>query len=556
MLGIFKKMSGPSVLLVALGLSLLNACTSTEQCMIPDDATFVMTYDTKTLCDKAKTANIANSKLVQHLKEQLGMSDNDSNEMVKLALACLKDPEESGISFKNEITFFSNYQSMYSACIMHLADKRKFVSNLELMFKEMNSSYELKENANLSYYTFDDINAPVIGWNDSTVCVLLKMPTYYLRDKDKAPSSEEYLKELFSLPKEKQLTNNEAYRAFLKDKKDIAMFFQFKGFAKSFEDLTKSNGFNGLIYGIAPILNVYSSVFEDFEDFCGVGNVSFNKNDITADYYYLKGSKKVSIDKYKILDSKFDEGLLKYVSESPKALLAYSFNVKNLLNFTTNIAKSSGQGAMLESDEIKKIISSISEGLGGNFALSFDGIQENGNAEPMPLVSLVFDIKDKDKILGLNMGIMTVEKMMESSKNEQGYYNIERRNLNIYAAINDDACIISNYENAVKTFMRDGYDKSLVDNDAIMPKLLSNNAFVFAQLNLADYYSLINPGSETKAVMDAWNNIAQTLEIAGNDKEASCVLKLNPNNEYENSLVALIKLVDYFAEGLDLDDEF
>lgn len=523
---------------------------------IPSDAIVVVHVDTKSLLTKADYKPLDNKLIKEAIEKEKTNGSERNKAMMEKMEEFLKNPNSTGIDLINDCYLYTGNTS--SGVIWGMKDAKKFKETLTKTFEipaEM-----IKEEDGIS--TLDMSGMAKVGWTkDKILIITASTSTMYGLGYNDGPDLMELLKKQLKQTEKESINSNKAFAEFVKDKKDISVFYSYDNVAKlwsstvskmagAYEDQTASN-----------MSDVFAKMGDQFKGTNAAGFVSFEKGEIVAENKFYFDSPETE-KKYTDLAAKVTHGLkgdqMKYLAEKPLFLAAMGINGEGIYNYLADLGlmqlfeKLSGPGLEELGIDLKSLISNVE----GDITFSLNGIEtvmkkgyygdyEYPSSEPV--FSVFADMKDakatwnliKDKVKEIAAKQeMPNSPLVEIDENTSTFAMNE--NMKAYIGINGNTFFCTNSEAIYKnisTASNSGNDFASLAQ--------GKTSFIFGNL-----------GSLKTMLTDAFKYDAKSQELAikgfdllgdysfATDKNMNGKGKVVINDNSANSLAVISKYID------------
>lgn len=297
-----KKIKSIGIIVLAISALLLSSCSSSPENLkvIPEETNAICVIDIYSIIKKGKLNEISELKFFKTLKKEIR---NESKNVSKIIDDLIEDPTISGINFKTDV--FAYYvdkaeDEKFISFSAEIKNQEKFAEFIEDILDEL--EIDIEKEKNYSYTLIE--NEAVIGW-DENKAVLLIAQNY---------SSREHLdlavETLMELTEKDQITANENFNNFYKNKKDISVWFSSNLFEDNydFKKIEKEIDFD--------ITDNYISSFLNFED----NNIS-----LLTEFTPNSDIQKM-MQENKVWNNSFNKNLLNYFPKKSFATASFSIN--------------------------------------------------------------------------------------------------------------------------------------------------------------------------------------------------------------------------------------
>lgn len=299
-----KKIKSIGIIVLGISALFLSSCSSSPENLkvIPEETNAVSVIDIYSIIKKGKLNEISELKFFKTLKKEIR---NESKNVSKIIDDLIEDPTISGINFKTDV--FAYYvdnaeDEKFISFSAEIKNQEKFAEFIEDILDELEIEFDIEKEKNYSYTLIE--NEAVIGW-DENKAVLLIAQNY---------SSKEHLdlevETLMELTEKDQITANENFNNFYKNKKDISVWFSSNLFEDNydFKKIEKEIDFD--------INDNYISSFLNFED----NNIS-----LLTEFTPNSDIQKM-MQENEVWNNSFNKNLLNYFPKKSFATASFSIN--------------------------------------------------------------------------------------------------------------------------------------------------------------------------------------------------------------------------------------
>lgn len=554
-----KKIKSIGIIVLAISALLLSSCSSSPENLkvIPEETNAICVIDIYSIIKKGKLNEISELKFFKTLKKEIR---NESKNVSKIIDDLIEDPTISGINFKTDV--FAYYvdkaeDEKFISFSAEIKNQEKFAEFIEDILDEL--EIDIEKEKNYSYTLIE--NEAVIGW-DENKAVLLIAQNY---------SSREHLdlavETLMELTEKDQITANENFNNFYKNKKDISVWFSSNLFEDNydFKKIEKEIDFD--------ITDNYISSFLNFED----NNIS-----LLTEFTPNSDIQKM-MQENKVWNNSFNKNLLNYFPKKSFATASFSINPMAFYNILEQEDDFENIQEEFES-ETGFDLKDLFEAFKGNVVYSlfgfenveytYMGYEEVYNPEKYRLYNYYtdkyyyqggYEYKDVEKtkkellpLMGLAIDIngnKTIKKLIEKIPEDEihkrsNYYEFKFDNrYPTYLAFNENIVLITNDKKSIEAFKDGGYSSDNLGSSNISSDMNSSNFYSFINLNYDEYPKEIkkeiknNQNEEEEKLFKIWNDFAKSVELKKvNDNSVEIIF--NTKNNESNSLNTIIKTID------------
>lgn len=525
-----KRFLSLTALCIAATLA-LSSCSSTPDNMIaiPKDTHLVSSIDLFSLALKGSLDDFPQTELYKALKKEF---HSENKKAAKTFDNLVEDPFITGIDLMSEAFIYyikSAENETFIAVSVELGSKEKFEAFLEQTTGEMAVEFSIEREEGFQYAMLSGSQA--IGW-DEDKAVLLVAQNYSSRE-----LLDFELDYLFSLDERSCIAQNKDFSSFYDDKKDLSLWVSTNLFA----DAPSVNVMK--MYNDVDFSDSYIHAYLDFQD----GKVSLQGR--------LLPSEKLekTMDKYDLYGQSFNTELLHYFPEQSFAATSFSVNVLSLFDYLEETSK------LEEFEENFKKEMGLEardafNALGGSMVLSLSDFETQevevsrysyGGYEPhireqvMPLISFAFDVKDRSTVKSM------LEKIGEKDLKDRGdYYEFKMINYDVYLALNDGVCLVSNDLKSIKSFKDGGLSPNL--GDSKLKNDLAASHYTYVSLDYDTYPEALKQElakSGSNKMLEVVRTYGKSMHFRQVDEQtAEWLIELK--QEDENSLRTILHAMD------------
>ena len=375
---------------------------------VPSDASFVVTFDMKSLSQKGDITNWVKSGEMASLSNALnsGMSEGT----LKLWKEIQESPETSGLSFTDNWVCFGIGEMNPIFCILaKISDVDKWKDVVKAMETEGIAAPVSKDGK---------IETTVIG--QQAVCLFTDDKVVFLVDPEgNNELSRKKATDWLTQKKENSLLSNVEFTAFLKDSKDINYWSRIGAMPASLRSLYTSYLPDGVLLG-----SLYSIGYCDFQN----GKIEILSELRSDDKDTAKKLEKI----FKIAGKQSGK-FLKQIPANALYTVGLNLNGKELYDFLLSLpGLTPTQANAIQSEDTKKIINSID----GDLLFSVTGLSKGSSGfmgAAIPDMAL-FARVDNDyavELIKRNLGIFGVK---EIGKNR---YKLSMGETSVYFGLED-----------------------------------------------------------------------------------------------------------------------
>lgn len=522
---------------------------------IPSDAIVVIHVDTKSLLTKADYKPLDNKLIKEALEKEKNNGSERNKAMMEKVEEFLKNPNSSGIDLINDCYLYTGNTS--SGVIWGMKDAKKFKETLTKSFEV--PAEMIKEEDGIS--TLDMSGMAKVGWTKDKILIITASTSamYGFRGENQSDLMELLKKQLKQTEKE-SINSNKAFAEFVKDKKDISVFYSYNSVANLWGDMSSKMTGAYDDQAATGMANIFGKLGDQMKNVNAAGFVSFEKGEIVAEnkfYYDTPEAEK----RFTVLAGKTTHELkgdqMKYFAEKPLFLAAMGINGGGIYNYLADLGLMQFFETMADSKlqemgiDLKSLISNVE----GDITFSLDGVKtvmkkgyygdyEYPSSEPV--FSVFADLKDAkptwDLIKNKVKEEAAKEKIIDSALVEidENTYSFKMDEMKGYAGIKGNTIYITNSEAIYKNISTATDGK----NDfAALAK--GKTSFIFG--NLSSLRTMLTDAFQRDA--KAKDLAVKGFDLLGDysfatDKNMNGKGKVVINDNSANSLAVICKYID------------
>lgn len=497
------------LLTVGLSLILLASCSSRPEnlALVPKDTNFIATTNLTSIATKGGMQNL----------EQFNFYKSFGKEMTKespIMKKMVENPFFTGISYTSDILMFPIDQKI--VCIsIDLSSGEKFTAFVDEMIKESGMPMKIEDKENFKSVSLQ--GAMMLAWDDTKA--LMAMPSGMgLADLDAETTR------LFNLKESENINSNKEFDTFYDEKRDLNVWMS----TQFIEDL--------------PMGTMMMSQMPNYmkNNFISM-HLGFESDQIIVSSAFSPNSNMVKeMKKYNIYGNGFNSDLLKYFPKDSYVSISGAVNPEGYYDMMTSQPQFE-EAMKMVSPEIATEIEGILQSFKGSMLFSIHGF-DTSSAEPMPLMTLAFDMNDSEKIDSLMTTVPT-----ETYSKVDGYYTMElEEGISAYMIYDDKMGMVTNDKSRIDAFKNGGESgKNLGDSD-IASKIKNNAMYMQMNAKMDDYPANIQSLISQGAGIDLMQNINQYftgMEVyATDDYKGEYIIYTGEDGT--NSLFKMIKAID------------
>ena len=259
-----KKIKSIGIITLLISILFLSSCSTSPDNLkvIPKGTNLVSVIDFYSLIKKGQLDEISEMKMFKTFKKEI---KSENKKLSKIFNNFTEDPTSTGINFTSDIIMFyidEARDEQYAAMSIEINDDEKFEEFLEDILDELDIDYDIEKEEN---YTYALVNDYSFSWDEDKMVLLVAS------DYDSSENLEDMIETIMELKEEDQISKNEEFVNFYKEKKDISFWVS----SNLMESSMFGNEFEEIIENIDyDIEDNYASLFINFDD----DNISFKTN--------------------------------------------------------------------------------------------------------------------------------------------------------------------------------------------------------------------------------------------------------------------------------------
>jgi len=243
------------LLVLSVAISFTFCSSSDSLKVIPKDTNVVAVVDFYSLIKKGQLDEITELKIFKGIKKEI---KNENKKLSKFVSNLTDDPTLTGLKFTSDIFMFlidEGNDQKYTAFSMEINDDEKFAEFLENAMEKLGLDCDIENEENYNYAL--STSEAIWGWDEDKLVLLIA--TNYSSRKN----LEDTIETIMELDEEDQISENEEFVNFHKNKKDISLWVS--------SNLMKSSEFAGMYDEITKEIDYdlednYASFFINFDD--------------------------------------------------------------------------------------------------------------------------------------------------------------------------------------------------------------------------------------------------------------------------------------------------
>jgi len=501
---------------------------------IPANAIYVMNINSKTIAEKSAYDvfdNVATKRGVSVAQAMLS-----TKEAMDMLDAFTKDVNSIGVNLKGDCYFYTDY-SMFGL-VMEVNNAEK-IKEAFVNFARIDAETIQKDEKGI--YSFAPDKNAVLCWDKDKLLVLGNIDRYryyYGDDKDKAPDLVAMAKKQLTQKSEESILSNSSFGTFLKDKKDISIFYSYA----NFDFLEKMSG-----------MKLPEEIKNELNDLKGISSlayISFEKGEVKANSKICYANSDVE-KKYKELTDQLTGDLkgdqLKYIQENPLFFVSANLKGSGIYNYLEKLKlapKMEKEFAHADAGVDLKTIFGYFEGDITFSVRDIESVKKShswGNGETYeydstePMLAVMANVKNGKDLLNLIVKQMNEENAVKTDDNN---YVLEQNGLSNYFGLKGDIFYYTNdkvfFDNMQSGDLKNTYGALTKNNAVVMGGSINNvKQMILDEVRDERIQPLVNEGIN---LLGAYS-FTTSKELTGEGK-----LIINDNSK--NSLAVICQYID------------
>jgi hypothetical protein len=528
--------------LMGVAMLLLTSCSKKDENLkvIPKDAICVLSFDLKSLSEKADVKELQNLKSFQKLKADL---KEDGGAFGKLFEELIADPMSSGIDLrKNIYNFYLNENTdLLIGVSAVLQSDSKFKDFVGKVYQAGGKAVDIETVDGRKLVQIE--SNVLLSWDGNKALLLVGTSG--------RGNYKEKLKQFFSLDKKEQVANVDGFDDFVSGQKDINVWLNF------------GSVFDAASMGILG--SAYQSMLAQQKDTKMYGFVDFGKDKIEFKAHVLYGKEYAQLlKKYNVYDASFNKELLRYFPEKMFFELGGALNMKNYYELLKTQFEKIVSEKEIETELAKEGLTkdNVMNLLGGSYVFGLTGFEnktyttstlrydetiddyhwvEEEKESLLPVLSLALDLKDKTIIDKL------VAKLDLVKQND--YYSLKKLvESDFYFAYTDKMLFGSTNAQQVEAFLKGGVANN-AENADFATQAANSLLYAKLDLNIDNYPAALTEeirnigGVDEKRVLDIWQKYSDNIVLKRVDN-TSAEFVYNLKRVEKNILNSIFKDLD------------
>lgn len=266
------------IIVIGISVIFLSSYSSTPENLkvIPEETNAVSVIDIYSIIKKGKLNEISELKFFKTFKKEIR---NENIKVSKIIDDLIEDPKISGINFKTDL--FAYYiaeakDEKFVSLSVEIDDQDDFAEFIEGILDDLEVEFNTVIQKNYNYMLIE--NDAVIGWDEKKAVLLIP------QNRRSRENLDLEIETLMNLEENKQITANENFNSFYKNKKDISVWFSTNLFEDDydFKKIEKKVDFDITDNYIASFLNFEDNSISLLTQFTPNGDVQkmIQENDV------------------------------------------------------------------------------------------------------------------------------------------------------------------------------------------------------------------------------------------------------------------------------------
>lgn len=504
----FKKSF--QILAVCLGILVLASCSSRPEnlALVPKETNILASTNLTSLATKGGFGDLSQFNFYKSFGEGMTQQSPLMKKMVE-------NPFFTGISYTSDILFFPIDQKMVCVSI-DLSSGEKFTAFVEEMIGESGMPAKVEEKE-----TFKTVSIPggfLLAWDDSKA--LMAMPTGM-----GMANLETEATRLFNLKESENINSKKEFDTFYEEKRDLNIWMS----TNFIDDIP--------MYG--QLMNQMPEYMKD--NFISM-HLGFETDQVIMSTSFSPNSNMVKeMNKYNIYGDGFNAELLNYFPKESYVTVSGSVNPEGYYQMMASQDQFEEAMKMINS-EIDIDLPSIMKSFDGSMLFSVHGFEDSSSGEPMPLMTLAFDMNNTTKIDSL------MTSMPEGSyRKVDGYYELPLdEDFSAYMIYNDKMGLVTNDKSRIDAFKNGGESGENLGDSEYADKVTSNVMYAQMNADLGDYppqiRAMITQGGGVPMATTINKYFTSAEVTMTDDYKAEYII--TTGNDGTNSLFKIIKGID------------
>jgi len=333
--------------LLAIAVLFFSSCSSTPDSvkLIPKETNIVSVVDVYSIAKKGKLDELSERNFYKTFLKEIR---NENKKIAKIVEEAIEDPSITGIDFSQDmfIYYINEAKDEEFTCVAAVVDDDEdFEKFIDDALNKAGVEFEIEEEEKYKFTTVMDKMA--IGWNGDVAIFLVA------DNRKSGKNLDLEIETLFELKSEDQITENDSFKDFYGNKKDISVWFSSNLFEDNFAAIDKKVEFD--------LADNYFVSYLNFEDEKISVKSSFIPNEEVEEY----------MKENNVWDNDFNSDLLKLLPKESYAAASISLSPLALYESykkqdEENLEKAEEDFKKQMDIDLKKAVESI----GGSFVLS------------------------------------------------------------------------------------------------------------------------------------------------------------------------------------------
>jgi len=467
-----------------------------------------MTMDIKSIAEKADPEKISQMEMYKAIMQEI---KTDNRELASLIEDLKKDPFATGIDPRKDLVGFlfdKSEKDKYMCLSAVLKDKHKFKETVKYLIETSGNDQKIMVNEDIFYVQLSLYNYLV--WDDDKVLIANAI---------NAGETQKQRTDILGLFKlENNITENKQFTDFLKNKKDINVWFSYD-ILKSLPNYQALSGQINQAMLDGTSINSY---------------ISFDEKRINWSFEMIPGEAyKKMMDGKKMFFDNFTGDILKLVPGNQLITMGSAVNMKEYY------------AQMLEQPNMKQSVEAIEAQTGIKLNELFETIRGNivlgiHNFNPIPQFVVAMELNNKEKISGI------LEKYPQVSKSGN-LYSLSTGTMPFYMVLDNKYFYLTNDHELSLTISQGNYPETNLLSTETGKNIQKCPAYFNFNLNKSDYpadvMAMLEANPQSAIILRIIDEYATNLEFKTSDLYHG-ELNLNTTEQQGNSLFNLISLLN------------
>jgi len=301
---ILQRIKLIGITLLGISVLLLSSCSNSPENLktIPNETNIVSVIDIYSIIKKGGLYKLSELKFFKKFKKEIR---NENKQVNKIIDNIIEDPTISGIDFKTDVFAYLINEARdekYVCISAEIKNEEKFAEFIDDVLDKLDVKFDIEDENEYKYTIVE--NELAIGWDKDKVILLVAA------NRKSRKNLDEEIETLISLEEKDQITENDEFNKFYKNKKDISVWVSTNLFEdiEDFKEITRELDFD--------ISDSYCSSYLNFED------------DHISLLTQVSPNKEIQkmMDENDVWNNKFNSELLDFLPEQSYAVASLSLN--------------------------------------------------------------------------------------------------------------------------------------------------------------------------------------------------------------------------------------